>query len=162
MAAVLVDRRGCDWSRTSVAGSLPLPQPAGGGYLRMTVSTGTLVAICYNDVQQSRRHPLHGARIRCDFLWWLVLCRMEAALAGWCGGDRSRMPVTSPVPQRSPTSGGLLRFLATPSHSMARLGLGHGGCRAMALLGPWLWPTIVSSLASRPSLEALLLGPFTL
>ena len=37
---------------------------------------------------------------------------MEAALAGWRGGDRSRMHVTSLVPQRSPTSGGLLRFLA--------------------------------------------------
>jgi len=51
----------------------------------------------------------------------LVLCRMEAALVGWCGGDRSRMPLTSLVPQRSPTSGGLLRFLAMPSHSVAGL-----------------------------------------
>ena len=35
---------------------------------------------------------------------------MEVALAGRRGGDRSRMPVTSSVPQRSLASGGLLRF----------------------------------------------------
>jgi hypothetical protein len=50
---------------------------------------------------------------------------MEAALVGWRGFDRSRMPVTSLVLQQSPASSGLLRFLAMPSHSVAALGLGH-------------------------------------
>jgi hypothetical protein len=31
LTAVLVDRRGCDWPRTSVAGSLPQRQLADGG-----------------------------------------------------------------------------------------------------------------------------------
>jgi hypothetical protein len=97
-------------------------------------------------VQRSRRHSLHGAGIRCDFPRWLVLCRMEAVLVGWRGSNGSHMPVTSLVSHRSPTCGGLLRFLATPCHSMAGLGLGHGGFRAKALQGLWLWPTMVSPL----------------
>ena len=36
------------------------------------------------------------------------------------------MLVTSSFPQRSPTSSGLLRFLATPSHMVAGWGLGMG------------------------------------
>ena len=51
-----------------------------------------------------------GAGASGDFAWWPVSCRMEAALAGRRGGDRSRMPVTSSVPQRSPVGGGLLRL----------------------------------------------------
>jgi hypothetical protein len=43
-------------------------------------------------------------------LWWPVSCRIEVTLANWRGGDRSRMPVTSSMPQRSPTGGGLLLF----------------------------------------------------
>jgi hypothetical protein len=77
-------------------------------------------------VQQCRRHPLHGAGTRCDFPQWLVLCRMEAALVGWRGGDRSRMLVTSSVPQRSPTSSDLLWFLAMPNYFVAGWGLGTG------------------------------------
>jgi hypothetical protein len=30
------------------------------------------------------------------------------------------------------------------------LGLGHGGCWVKALLGLWLWPTMVTHLVARP------------
>ena len=60
------------------------------------------------------------------------------------------MPVTSSVPQRSPASGGWLW-----SSTMWLVWVGCRGCWVKALLVPWLWPTMVTPLVSRPSLEAL-------
>jgi hypothetical protein len=73
-------------------------------------------------VQRRWQYSLYGVGTRCGFPRWLVSCRMEAALVGWCGGGRSRMLVTSSVP--------------VVVHGVASLGFGCLGCRAKALPGP--------------------------